>query len=484
MAFGTYIRVSQVKGRSGDSYQTVDEQRRKIKETARLKGVSLGAEVVEEDVSGAKNVSERGLEDLIQMCERGELDGIIVAYQDRLSRGSLLEQAELWERLEKCNARFISGDGIDSALPGQELLFSIKAALAREQWKRYRENWDNTVRNAVDRGVHPGGANPNLGYDRDEETRMFVPNKIEKPLVVGLFERRVDGMSFPDLARWLGTKGYPYTAQAIRKIVKNRVYLGEARGAFGHVNTEAHEPLVSRLLFDKANAVRDTSLRRPRNGSVTGRVLCQGLVVCATCGWRMQPSLKKTRKDGTKPIAYQCANAQCDAKARIMWDMLDPYIDQRFRAYMESATIKVKAAGDPGRYNRALIAHEAAEYDRDLFLANTKALSLLGEDKWNKTAERYIAAVEEARLEVEAAKADMPDPDARILFAELWDSLSILERRNYLAKFVDRIVVQPVNGQYGVPVNKRMHIQWQRKWRKGLGNLEIKLAETHLAEAA
>jgi DNA invertase Pin-like site-specific DNA recombinase len=142
MAFDSYIRVSQVKGRKGDSYTTVDEQRRKIAETAEAKGVTLGIEVVEEDVSGSTKATARDLNLLLERVERGESEGIIVAYQDRLSRGNLLEQATVWERLQKAGARFIAGDGIDSAFPGSELLFTIKAALAREEWNRHHENWE------------------------------------------------------------------------------------------------------------------------------------------------------------------------------------------------------------------------------------------------------------------------------------------------------------------------------------------------------
>ena len=38
----------------------------------------------------------------------------------------------------------------------QELLFAIKAAIAREQWKRYQANWRNATRNAIERGVYIG----------------------------------------------------------------------------------------------------------------------------------------------------------------------------------------------------------------------------------------------------------------------------------------------------------------------------------------
>ena len=45
-------RVSRVGGREGDSYTTVEDQRQIIATLAKRNGITLGIEVVEEDVSG------------------------------------------------------------------------------------------------------------------------------------------------------------------------------------------------------------------------------------------------------------------------------------------------------------------------------------------------------------------------------------------------------------------------------------------------
>lgn len=96
MAYDSYIRVSRVGQREG--YQSPEEQRAIIRGVADRAGVVLGLEVVEEDVSGARAASERGLGRLLERAELGESEGVIVAFQDRLSRGSLIETAEVWER--------------------------------------------------------------------------------------------------------------------------------------------------------------------------------------------------------------------------------------------------------------------------------------------------------------------------------------------------------------------------------------------------
>jgi site-specific DNA recombinase len=57
-----YIRVSDVAGREGERYGSPELQRKAIEEAAQRHGVSLGEEVVEEDVSGAKRSQDRRLQ--------------------------------------------------------------------------------------------------------------------------------------------------------------------------------------------------------------------------------------------------------------------------------------------------------------------------------------------------------------------------------------------------------------------------------------
>ena len=82
--FDSYIRVSRKGKRAGDSYITVDEQRRAIADAAKRAGVKLsGVEVVEEDVSGArKATSPAGSMNSFNEPSRASSAGIVVAFQD------------------------------------------------------------------------------------------------------------------------------------------------------------------------------------------------------------------------------------------------------------------------------------------------------------------------------------------------------------------------------------------------------------------
>ncbi len=75
------------------------------------------------------------------------------------------------------------------------------------------------------------------------------------PAVRGLFEQRAKGVGWVRCASGRGERGSPTTnAQAVRWIIRNLAYLAEARSG-ELANPKAHRPIITRLLFDRANAV-------------------------------------------------------------------------------------------------------------------------------------------------------------------------------------------------------------------------------------
>ncbi len=106
-----YLRQSRAKERT----ISIDEQRLDIHRWADEAGVTLAAELVEQNLSGSKPWRERALGEAVAACERGEAAGLIVAWQDRLSRENGRATAEVWEALEKAGARLVcAAEGLDT----------------------------------------------------------------------------------------------------------------------------------------------------------------------------------------------------------------------------------------------------------------------------------------------------------------------------------------------------------------------------------
>jgi DNA invertase Pin-like site-specific DNA recombinase len=450
VAYDSYIRVSRVGDRNGDSFQSPDDQRSIIQQTANRHGITLGLEVVELDVSGAKNASDRDLETLIQRCESGESEGVIVAYQDRLSRGSLLEQAQVWERLGKAGARLISGDGVDSGSPGQELLFNIRASIARDAWQRYRANWDHAKANAIARGIHVSGRTP-VGYLRGEDGRLAVDPKTSD-FVRELFEKRSSGMGIHALSRWTHESGHPISKIGVSRLLKNTVYLGVSKQG-QYSKEDAHEPLVSRLLFDKCKSVRVVPARK--GNKTSGRGLVQGLALCSSCGCHMQTGLT----NGTDLI-YRCQNLHCSKRSYAMQVMLDELVEDAFLTFaksMRAKYIRKRKGSVVPMFEQTL---KDREYERDLFLSNLQALSIMGEQAYNTQLQKHVGAVTEASANlVQASKTENAIDELSAPLDEVWSDWPLDKKRALLFQVVSRIVVSPTERR-GQPLEERVQVDF------------------------
>lgn len=84
------------------------------------------------------------------------------------------------------------------------------------------------------RGIHVSGKVP-TGYRRNED-RVLVPDPEVAPVIHELFRRRAAEVSWAQLARFLQDEGVTtpwgnehWTVASVGTVVRNRVYLGEAR---------------------------------------------------------------------------------------------------------------------------------------------------------------------------------------------------------------------------------------------------------------
>ncbi len=104
------VRVSQVKGREGESFASPAEQRQRIETECERSNLTLLRVVDELDVSGGTPLDKReGLRDAVESIEAGHADVIVVAYFDRLVR-SLGVQTEVVQRVEEAGGHVLAVD--------------------------------------------------------------------------------------------------------------------------------------------------------------------------------------------------------------------------------------------------------------------------------------------------------------------------------------------------------------------------------------
>jgi DNA invertase Pin-like site-specific DNA recombinase len=464
-----YVRQSRKK----EVTISLDDQRAAIRAWAEREGVKLALEIVEQGVSGSKSWRERELGKAVAACEQGQAAGIVVAWQDRLSRENGLATAEVWQALERAGVRFVAvGDGIDTATGDHELLFSIKAAIARDQWKRYRANWINARRNAIERGIHPS-TYVAVGYRRNQleprvtgaaRASMTREQRWADPVVGqllpgehaehvrALFTLRAAGGSWSECAQLMESRGVPnrkgepfWLLSAVQAIIRNPVYRGEAylrsqgKQAGDFLNPDAHEPIIDAILWRKAQPTQG----KPRRSS-EGALLA-GILRCASCGRKLSPS----------GHYYRCrprmvTGPACPAPASAPRVELEALVTRGFFDWLAYRPL-APAPPDLAPVEQAVALAKADEAKwKEAAVAGTVAPEVVGPAYDAAKARR-----EQAEKQLFEARQRAGLDDERLTLSERWGTMSVPERRRALQAF--EVVAYVKRGRQ--PVDERLTIE-------------------------
>jgi site-specific DNA recombinase len=453
-----------------DPEQSRDRQRRAIRAWAELNSVPLAPEVWEGRVSGSRNWRERELGQAIVACERGAASGIIVEEQSRLSRENLSATAEVWDSLERAGARLVcAAEGLDTSRGDQELVFSIRAALAREQWKQYARRVEAAKRNAVARGIHIGPAP--FGY-RHKPHQPLEVNPAAADAVRAAFELRVTSASYGSVVRLLDERapGGPsgrgvWNRGTVKRLLGNDVYLGRARGSDGPPREGAHPALVEPETFAACRALARRGEREPARPR--SRHLLSGLARCGACGHSLVYS-----KVSKKYLVYRCqdraASGRCSAPVTAMAPTLEQLVDdavrERFaRLALDVTFVEESDDGDVSELHQRLAAARAkrSPFEDPEYVA---ALGLDAAKRALAKVDAEIAALEDELAERLALRwsSALPRTLGEMLgladpvnWAALYDELRelydlddpvsrdlyVAQAREVIASVVDRVIV-------------------------------------------
>jgi DNA invertase Pin-like site-specific DNA recombinase len=476
-----YIRVSDTKGREGESFISPKDQRERVEawlksqgHTAATMGPADPAVVrpagwplpgepaiwEELDVSGGTTDREM-LNEVMRRIEAGETGGVVVAYMSRFGR-TLVDTLGLIRRIDEAGGLFASvADQFDISTPNGRLVLRIMLSIAEYELERTSEQWDSAKRRAIHRDVHFVGIVP-FGYQRTwlkedtdkPEAGPLVPDPDTAPIVTELFARRASGESLTAIRDWLrdvAPNSRTWTSSRIIETLKRPTYLG--RAYYGeHFKDGAHPALVDRATWEAAQHATT-----PRaTGAGRASALLHGLVRCSSCRYTMTI---------IKPRAVASAYYKCNGS--VGGDRYCPHPSQiavsgpgggrggKPNSGLDDWVVKQFFARYPVIEAEAHVANEEIErLEEAVTAANADLVGYAGDREIQEAAGRdaFLGGLAHRRAVLETAKAELAEvlrqqgtrPKAFGDLESLWPEMTIDERRQALSQGIQAVFVRPV----------------------------------------
>ncbi len=298
MRYAAYMRISSEEQVGNYS---IDAQQRAIRAWVQAQGGQLVKEYVDEAKS-ARTTERPAFQQMRQDARNRKFDALVVHKFDRFARNRTDALAI------KSLLRYDYGIKVFSVCEPSEDSDGPIGALIEGIMECVAEWYSRNLGTEISKGKREKGAqglhnnNAPFGYKRDG--KYLVPNPKELPGLRMVFETYATGKySYTDLARLLNEHGYkstsgrPFSKEAVRGILRNKIYIGKVKHQETRYNSQGHrifsatiqwfdgqhEPLIEVELFERCQSIRGERVHNHQPRPKYNPYLLRGLVYCYHC---------------------------------------------------------------------------------------------------------------------------------------------------------------------------------------------------------
>jgi DNA invertase Pin-like site-specific DNA recombinase len=216
-----YIRVSTE--RQADQGVSLEAQQAKIRAMATVQGAEL-LDVIVDGGESAKSLNRPGLQRLLSLVSAGDIDSVIVARLDRLTR-SVKDLCGLLELFERKKVAMISvAESLDTSSAAGRLVITIMGAVS--QWER--EAIGERTRDALGHKKKNGErvGNIQFGYRLAPDGKHVEPDPGEQAVLSEIGRLRKRGQTLRGIAAALNgqarctRRGTAWRHEHIARIIK------------------------------------------------------------------------------------------------------------------------------------------------------------------------------------------------------------------------------------------------------------------------
>lgn len=316
LPFYAYIRVSTP--RQGTHSASLPEQRDAIATFAKRYNL-----VISEWFEERETASKRGrkvFERMLSGLEKKKAQGVIMHKIDRSAR-NLQDWAELGTLIDRGIDVYFANENLDLRSRGGRLAADLQAVVAADYSRNLREEVKKGLYGRLKQGFYPLPAP--MGYIDNGSAKLKTICPQLGPLVQKTFDLYATGNYSLDALRIKVTRlglrnkrGGILTKSGVSHLLNNPFYYGLMRiQRTGETYIGNHEPLISKALFDRAQAVlhRRTKVKT----AFKRQYLFQRMLKCSACGRGLYAETHKGI------IYYRCQSKTCRRTSlredAIMW---------------------------------------------------------------------------------------------------------------------------------------------------------------------
>ena len=315
-----YIRVStDEQAKTGYSLR---DQKEKLLNFCQKNNLNI-LEVFEEDYS-AKNFDRPAFKNLTRYCQKNKhmVNQILVTKWDRFSRNTSESYSQL-KFFENLGITINSIEQpVDYSIPEQGFMAALYLTMPEVENRRRSLNIKDGMRRAFKEGRYV--VSPPKGYSmgRDNLKKpILIPNEDAK-YIRKAFEMVGTGLySQKFILQKLSKEGFKTSKSALGRILRNPIYCGEVhikayKNEKAQIVEGIHEPLISKLLFQKVQLLIDGSSIQAKveHKKINEKFPLKGFLKCPKCLNTLTASSSKGRN---QYYSYYHCKSPCNTRYKI-----------------------------------------------------------------------------------------------------------------------------------------------------------------------